>query len=151
MATKKKTSKKSAARKAAPAKKVKPVSAAALAKFRKRIDEIDDEILVLLSERAEQAAAVGRTKDGTDSPIHIPERERQILDRLFANNAGPLSNEAVEGIYKEIISACLSIERPLRIAFLGPETTFSHQAARKLKLPSTRGRLGLLTRSISKS
>lgn len=131
MATKKKTSKKSAARKAAPAKKAKPLSAAALAKFRKRIDEIDDEILVLLSERAEQAAAVGRTKDGTDSPIHIPERERQILDRLFANNAGPLSNEAVEGIYKEIISACLSLERPLRIAFLGPETTFSHQAARK--------------------
>lgn len=122
---KKKPVKKSA--KKAPAKKREP----ALARYRRRIDQIDDEILRLLTERAEQATAVGSAKEGTDSPIHIPERERQILDRLFKNNAGPLGDEAVEGIFKEIISACLSLERPLRIAFLGPETTFSHQAARK--------------------
>lgn len=135
MSPKKKKAKKPRARKRGGlTKKVRPVSVDAslapdLTKLRARIDDIDNRVLALLSERASIAQEVGRAKDGTGAPIHVPERERAILSRIEGLNRGPLGKQALESIYREIFSACLSMERELSIAFLGPETTYSHQAA----------------------
>ncbi len=102
--------------------------AAALDALRQAIDAIDDEIVARLNRRAALAREVGELKRKTDAPVYRPEREAQIIDRLRAKNAGPLSIAALSAIYLEVISACREIERRLRVAFLGPEGTFSELA-----------------------
>jgi len=97
--------------------------------LRKRIDELDDHILELLDQRARVVADVGRAKKDADLPTYDPDRERLILDRL-ASRAGRFPPEAIRAVYREVMSACLALQEPLRIAFLGPEGTFSHAAAR---------------------
>lgn len=104
------------------------MSEAALKKLREAIDGIDLEILSLISRRAQHAREIGHAKNGT---IYRPEREAQVLKRLKENNKGPLSDETVAALFVEIISACRALEEGLRIAFLGPEGTFSQQAAIK--------------------
>ncbi len=99
--------------------------------LRARIDDVDSMIFSLLSERAGLVKVVGQAKKENGGPIHVPERERRILDRLLAENPGLLSRPAVESVFREIFSVCLALEKPLRIAYLGPEGTFCHQAARK--------------------
>ncbi len=99
-----------------------------LKKHRDSIDSIDLEILELVSRRAEHARAIGHLKNGT---IYRPEREAQILRRLKQKNRGPLSDEAVSTVFVEVISACRALEDGLKIAYLGPEGTFSQQAALK--------------------
>ncbi|HEX8796258.1 MAG TPA: prephenate dehydratase domain-containing protein, partial [Polyangiaceae bacterium] len=99
--------------------------------LRKRIDELDDHILELLDQRARVVADVGRAKRDADMPTYDPDRERLILDRL-ATRAGRFPPEAIRAVYREVMSACLALQEPLRIAFLGPEGTFSHAAARAL-------------------
>jgi len=99
--------------------------------LRKRIDELDDHILELLDQRARVVADVGRAKKDSDLPTYDPDRERLILDRL-ASRAGRFPPEAIRAVYREVMSACLALQEPLRIAFLGPEGTFSHAAARAL-------------------
>ncbi len=99
-----------------------------LQRHRVRIDAIDDELLHLISERATNAAAIGGLKRGA---IYRPEREAQILNRLRAQNPGPLSGDTVARLFREIMSACLALEQPLQIAYLGPEGTFSQAAAIK--------------------
>ena len=84
----------------------------------------------LLNERARLVQEVGKLKAQLKQPFYVPERERQILERLQAANAGPFPTEALRPVFSEIISACLSLEHPLRVAFLGPEATFTHMAAR---------------------
>ncbi len=101
---------------------------AELAQLRQGIDRIDDEILRLVSERARLAHRIGEIKRGN---IYRPEREAQVLRRLAENNPGPLSGEAVQRIGREIMSACLALEQPLQVAYLGPAGTFSESAARK--------------------
>ncbi len=100
-----------------------------LAGHRTAIDALDREILASLNARAKHAQAIGQLKEGTAA--YRPEREAQVLARLAAGNAGPLSNEAVTGVFREIMSACLALEQKLRIAYLGPAGTFSHAAVSK--------------------
>jgi chorismate mutase/prephenate dehydratase len=99
-----------------------------LKNLRDRIDELDDQVLKLVSERARCAQEIGRLKNGT---VYRPEREAQVLRRIMENNPGPLSDETAARLFREIMSACLSLEKPLTIAYLGPEGTFSQSAAIK--------------------
>ncbi|HZU85008.1 MAG TPA: prephenate dehydratase [Polyangiaceae bacterium] len=99
--------------------------------LRKRIDDVDDRILKLLDERARVVGEVARVKRDANLPTYDPERERQVLDRL-ASRAGPFPSEAIRAVYREVMSACLALEQPIKVAYLGPEGTFSHAAARTL-------------------
>lgn len=96
--------------------------------LRRRIDAVDLEILRLLNERAALVIEVGKTKVRENSDFYVPEREREVLKRLTESNKGPFPNDALKNVYREIMSASLSLERPIRIAFLGPSATFTHQA-----------------------
>ncbi len=104
-----------------------------LAGIRASIDEIDDQLLALISQRAalaERVAAIKRSNGETNS-FYRPEREAQVLRRLVERNPGPLHRETVTRLFREIISACLALEQPLNIAYLGPEGTFTQTAALK--------------------
>jgi chorismate mutase / prephenate dehydratase len=104
-----------------------------LAKIRQRIDEIDKSIQSLVSERASCAAEVAKVKlaQGETGHFYRPEREAQVLRAVMDRNTGPLTNESIAGIFREIMAACLAHERPLKVAFLGPEGTYTHSAAIK--------------------
>ncbi|WP_257310811.1 prephenate dehydratase [Geothrix fuzhouensis] len=104
----------------------------ALPGLRQAIDAVDDQMLDLLNRRAALAAEVGRLKVAAtpEALFHAPAREREVLARLEAENTGPFPPAAVRTVFQEIMSACLSLEKPLRVAFLGPEGTFTHLAAR---------------------
>jgi len=97
--------------------------------WRSRINKIDAEILNLLTQRGHAALQIGDLKRQQDQPYYVPEREAQVLDRVAAANQGPLPEVAVRAIWREIISACLALEHPLPVAYLGPPATFTHQAA----------------------
>jgi len=97
--------------------------------LRQEIDAVDDHILELLNQRATLAKQVGTIKTKNYSDFHVPSREREIYARLTAANPGPFPSEAVRGVFREIISACLALESTLKVAFLGPKATFSHLAA----------------------
>ena len=100
-----------------------------LKKFRDAIDAIDEHLLKLVNERASLARQIGNLKE--DGVIFRPEREAQVLRRLQAHNAGPLSNEAVSHIFRGVMSNCRALEKELAIAFLGPLGTYSEEAALK--------------------
>jgi len=99
-----------------------------LESLRKGIDSIDTDLLRLISERAKLARRIGEIKHGN---IYRPEREAQVLRRVAERNPGPLSAEAMQRIVREVMSACLALEQPLSIAYLGPAGTYSEAAARK--------------------
>lgn len=101
----------------------------ALAELRRKIDAVDDRLLELISERGRLAAEIGRIKNASGAPIFAPDREKEILDRLRARNTGPFSGRVIEAVYRELISGSFTLERPLRIAYLGPAGSFSHEAA----------------------
>jgi chorismate mutase/prephenate dehydratase len=96
--------------------------------LRSRIDSIDDALLALLNERSQVVLEVGRLKSGNNLDFHVPGRERQIYERLLSQNPGPFPNDALKSVFREIISACLALESPMKVAFLGPKATFSHLA-----------------------
>ena len=98
---------------------------------RREIDGIDEKILSLLRERAEKIVNIGALKKEKGRVVYDPARERRILERLKSQNKGRLSEEDVSAIFQEIFSSCRFLEYPLRIAYLGPEATFTHQAALK--------------------
>ena len=99
-----------------------------LAKLREGIDALDGELLRLINERAKLARRIGEIKHGN---IYRPEREAQVLRRVAERNPGPLSAAAAQRIVREVMSACLALEQPLTIAYLGPAGTYSESAARK--------------------
>lgn len=100
---------------------------------RARIDELDRNILALISDRASCAQEVAEIKRRAGEALNFarPEREARLLRELAAANPGPLDDGAVIRVYREIISACLSLEQPLHIAYLGPEGTFTQAAVQK--------------------
>jgi chorismate mutase / prephenate dehydratase len=98
-------------------------------KFRKEIDTIDNEILTLLNKRSHIVLEIAHIKRNENAKFYSPERERQILERLTSLNQGPFPNETLKVIYREILSASLSLEEPLKVACLGPLATFTHLAA----------------------
>ena len=100
-----------------------------LPEWRKEIDRIDEQVIQLLNRRAELAQQIGLAKSSTRSHYFTPEREHNVFKRLLSVNNGPLEGTAIRAIYREVISACRALEKPLTVAFLGPEGTFSHLAS----------------------
>lgn len=100
-----------------------------LKKLRDQIDAIDDQILDLLNDRANVVLDVGKAKSGESREFYVPSREQEIFERLMSGNPGPFPNDGVRKVFREIISASLSLELPMKVAFLGPQTTFTHVAA----------------------
>jgi chorismate mutase/prephenate dehydratase len=96
---------------------------------RKIIDQLDERIVTLLNERTQHVLAIGDIKVKSGEEIYAPHREQAVLGRLAKNNAGPLTNESLVAIYREIMSSALALEKTMVIAYLGPEATFTHQAA----------------------
>jgi chorismate mutase/prephenate dehydratase len=99
--------------------------------LRKKIDQVDEKIVELLNERASLAQQVGRTKDLEKEEVYVPSREKQIFQRIAGLNQGPLPEQAIRSIYREVLSASRSLEAPIQVAYLGPEATFTHMAARE--------------------
>ncbi len=104
-----------------------------ISSLRKEIDRIDEQILKLLNERLSIAQRIGELKKAMGVHIHAPEREREVIERLTKLNkelyGGRFPEEALFHIYREIMSACLSLEKVHKVAYLGPKSTFTHQAA----------------------
>lgn len=101
-------------------------------KFRDRIDALDGQILALLNERARAAQEIGKLKHSSNSAYYVPEREKAVFTKLYKLNEGPLSEQSVRSIYREIISSIRALEMPTRVAFLGPRYTFSELAAQRI-------------------
>lgn len=103
--------------------------------IRDQIDRVDGELIELISSRARLAEEVARikTEDSGAAPLtfYRPEREAQVLRGVMERNKGPLSDEEMARLFREIMSSCLALEQPVRVAFLGPEGTFTQQAAQK--------------------
>jgi chorismate mutase/prephenate dehydratase len=104
-----------------------------LEKIRAQIDELDQQIQTLINERARCAQQIAGIKQagGEQTPFYRPEREAQILRAIQERNTGPLGNEEIARLFREIMSACLALEQPLSIAYLGPKGTFTELAALK--------------------
>src|SRR3954469_18058626 len=97
--------------------------------LRKQLDEIDRDILAAINRRGMIAEQIGSLKSADGQSTYDPEREQTILENAVKNNGGPLSNQAIRGIFRELISGTRAVQMPIRVAYLGPEFTFSHLAA----------------------
>ena len=107
-----------------------------LESLREQIDQLDQSLLALVNQRATLAKQVADVKMKTLAPgekpvFYRPEREAQVLRRIKERNGGPLGDETVAWLFRELMSACLALEEPMRIAFLGPEGTYTHAATLK--------------------
>ncbi len=100
-----------------------------LAQHRQSIDRLDEKIVRLLNERTRHVLAIGRIKLQNGHEIYAPHRERAVLERVANLNPGPITGESLKAIYREIMSSALSLEKSMTVAYLGPEATFTHQAA----------------------
>ena len=98
--------------------------------LRKQIDSLDGDIIRLLNERINVVLSIGEEKKKAGAEIYVPARERAVFDKIKRLNNGPLPEESAHAIYREIMSAALALETEMKIAYLGPEATFTHQAAR---------------------
>jgi len=107
-----------------------PEQDAQLDALRTEIDAVDQALLDALNRRARLVESVGHLKRGSDTKVYEPTRERRIVERLQRLNEGPFPDAGLGPVFREIISATRSLEEPVQIAYLGPEGTFSHQAAR---------------------
>jgi len=100
-----------------------------LDELRKRIDELDNQLVKLLNERARVVVDIGKLKNKTDKPVYAPDREKDVFDRIIKANEGPLPDRCLIAIWRELMSGSFVLERPLRIGYLGPAGSFSHNAA----------------------
>lgn len=98
--------------------------------LRKQIDNLDNDIIKLLNNRISVVQKIGEAKKKSGSEIYVPARERAVFEKIKTLNKGPLPEESAHAIYREIMSAALALEADMKIAYLGPEATFTHQAAR---------------------
>ena len=96
---------------------------------RKAIDQFDEQIVRLLNERTRHVLEIGALTLKSGEEIYAPHRELAVLQRLCKLNSGPITGESLRAIYREIMSSALSLEKSMTIAYLGPEATFTHQAA----------------------
>lgn len=102
-----------------------------LEKLRQEIDAIDREIIQQLNARVRLACAIGRIKEKNGQEIYVPGREEEVFAKLAAINEGPLNEKAIRAIYREVISAATALQKPIIVAYLGPEATYTQQAAMK--------------------
>ncbi|MCE2863470.1 MAG: hypothetical protein RIR76_3115 [Verrucomicrobiota bacterium] len=100
-----------------------------LGPIREKIDALDRRLVELLNERLALAAEIGRVKRNAGGQIYVAEREDAVLRKVSAQNSGPIRNEALRAIYREIMSAAIALEKPLVVAYLGPEASNTHAAA----------------------
>lgn len=100
-----------------------------LAKKRHEIDRIDGKIIGLLNKRAKETLEVRKIKKATKKGVFTPHREKEVYNKVLAKSKGPLSVKSIKAIYREIMSGSLALDKPLKIAYLGPEATFTHIAA----------------------
>ena len=103
----------------------------ALEPIRRKIDQLDHKLVELFNERLGLAAEIGKVKRGSGGQIYASEREDAVLQKVCALNRGPIKDEALKAIYREIMSASIALEKPTLIAYLGPEATNTHAAAIK--------------------
>ncbi len=100
-----------------------------LEELRKKIDELDHQLVKLLNERARVVVDIGKLKNKTDKPVYAPDREKDVFARIIKANEGPLPDKCLIAIWRELMSGSFVLERPLRIGYLGPGGSFSHNAA----------------------
>jgi chorismate mutase/prephenate dehydratase len=100
-----------------------------LGPLRDQIDALDRQLVDLINQRLACAAEIGRIKRSQGGEIYVPEREEAVLRQVAAHNAGPIKPEALRAIYREIMSAAIALEKPLAVAYLGPEASNTHAAA----------------------
>ena len=102
-----------------------------LGPLREKIDALDRQLVELINQRLACAAEIGRIKRSQGGEIYVPEREEAVLRQVTAHNGGPIKAEALRAIYREIMSAAIALEKPLSVAYLGPEASNTHAAAIK--------------------
>jgi len=100
-----------------------------ISEHRQAIDQLDTQIVRLLNERTRQVLAIGEIKLKAGEEIYAPHRERVVFERVCQRNEGPMTNDQLRAVYREIMSSALALEKTMTIAYLGPEATFTHQAA----------------------
>lgn len=100
-----------------------------ISRLRREIDRIDRQIVHLLGERARVVIKVGHEKASLKQELYTPSREKSLIEDLKRQNKGPFPTHAIRNVFREIVSACRSLEIPLRVAYLGPEGTFTQMAA----------------------
>jgi len=98
-------------------------------KHRQAIDKLDARIVRLLNERTRHVLAIGDIKLAAGEEVYAPHREQAVLKRICALNPGPMTNDQLRAVYREIMSSALALEKTMTIAYFGPEATFTHQAA----------------------
>ena len=99
--------------------------------LRKKIDQIDGKIVKLLNDRATLAQKIGHSKSLDNQEVYVPHREKEVLQKASELSHGPLAAPAVRAVFGEIISACRSLETPLKVVFFGAEASYTHLAARE--------------------
>lgn len=105
------------------------MSKAKLSELRKKIDAVDQRILKLLNQRAKTAVAIGKAKAQGKQATYAPDREQKLLKNIVRSNRGVFPTQALQSVYREILSACRSLQAPIQVAYLGPEATFTQSAA----------------------
>lgn len=100
-----------------------------LEELRQKIDGIDEKLVELINQRAQIVVEVGKLKQADETPIYVPHREKAVLEKIAQFNKGPLPDKTMKAIWRELMSGSFFLERPLLIGYLGPQGSFSHNAA----------------------